>query len=128
MNRLIRTSRIINCTRSLCIDSGKAAPTHKNIQKAVLWVLVLLSVATSVATSIIYLYTPVLTQVAKAAPNNTINFQARLLSNTGAVAPDGYYNVEFKLYDAVSGGTLLWTDTRYDTNGVTAGNDYRVQV
>ncbi|MEZ6330581.1 MAG: hypothetical protein R3B12_01040 [Candidatus Saccharimonadales bacterium] len=42
--------------------------------------------------------------------------------------PDGYYNVQFKLYDAASGGTLLWTDTRYDTNGAAPGNDYRVQV
>ena len=74
------------------------------------------------------IYTQLATPKATAAPNNTINFQARLLSNTGAVAPDGYYNAEFKLYDAASGGTLLWTDTRYDTNGVTAGNDYRVQV
>jgi hypothetical protein len=76
----------------------------------------------------IYLYTPAFAPVANAAANNTINFQARLLTNTGALVPDGYYNVEFKLYDAVSGGTLLWTDSRYDTNGVTAGNDYRIQV
>jgi hypothetical protein len=82
----------------------------------------------TIISSAIYLYTPTFTPKATAAPNNTINFQARLLSNTGAVAPDGYYNAQFKLYDAASGGTLLWTDTRYDTNGPTAGNDYRVQV
>ncbi|MCA9345787.1 hypothetical protein KC871_04215, partial [Candidatus Saccharibacteria bacterium] len=65
----------------------------------------------------IYLYTPAFTPNALAAANTTINFQARILTNTGALVPDGYYNVQFKLYDAASGGTLLWTDTRYDTNG-----------
>ncbi|MCB9817366.1 hypothetical protein H6795_02370 [Candidatus Nomurabacteria bacterium] len=76
----------------------------------------------------IYLYTPAFTPNALAAANTTINFQARILTNTGALVPDGYYNVQFKLYDAASGGTLLWTDTRYDTNGAAPGNDYRVQV
>jgi fibronectin-binding autotransporter adhesin len=128
VNRLSRTSHIFSRTRRLCVESGKVAPSHKHTQKVTVWVLVLLSIATSVISSSIYLYTPAFTPKVKAAPNNTINFQARLLSNTGAVAPDGYYNVEFKLYDAASGGTLLWTDTRYDTNGGTPGNDYRVQV
>ncbi|MCB9817336.1 hypothetical protein H6795_02220 [Candidatus Nomurabacteria bacterium] len=76
----------------------------------------------------VYLYTPAFTPNALAAANTTINFQARILTNTGALVPDGYYNVQFKLYDAASGGTLLWTDTRYDTNGAAPGNDYRVQV
>jgi hypothetical protein len=97
-------------------------------RKPVFFVVYVLSSLLTLSSLYIYLYTPAFTHVVKAAPNNTINFQARLLSNTGAVAPDGYYNAEFKLYDAASGGTLLWTDTRYDTNGVTAGNDYRVQV
>lgn len=68
------------------------------------------------------------TQKAQAATSKTLNFQARLLSSTGAIVPDGNYNIEFKLYDANSGGSLLWTETRYDSNGVTAGNDNRVQV
>ena len=63
-----------------------------------------------------------------AATNSAINFQARVLTNTGAVVPDGYYNVEFKLYTASSGGSAAWTETYYDTNGPTAGNDNRMQV
>ncbi|HEX5455853.1 MAG TPA: hypothetical protein VFW77_00620 [Candidatus Saccharimonadales bacterium] len=65
---------------------------------------------------------------ALAAASSTINFQARLLSNSGALVPDGYYNVEFKLYSASSGGSAQWTETYYDSNGVTAGNDNRVRV
>ena len=89
-------------------------------------VLVLLFVATSVISSIIYLYTP--SSRVQAATNSTINFQARILTNTGALVPDGYYNVEFKLYTASSGGSTVWTETYYDSNGPTAGNDNRIQV
>ncbi len=44
------------------------------------------------------------------AANNTINFQARLENSTGSIASDGYYNVEFKLYNASTAGTLEWTE------------------
>lgn len=64
----------------------------------------------------------------EAATSSTINFQARLKQSSGAVVPDGYYNVQFKLYSASSGGSPLWTETYYDSNGVTAGNDNRIRV
>ncbi len=48
--------------------------------------------------------------------SDTLNFQARLLTSSGSVAPDGVYNVEFKLYDQESGGTELWTETRLTTD------------
>jgi hypothetical protein len=70
----------------------------------------------------------VLTPQVHADSNSTINFQARLQSAAGAVVPDGYYNVQFKLYSASSGGSALWTETYYDSNGATAGNDNRVRV
>src|ERR1700691_2814471 len=38
----------------------------------------------------------------EATTNNTINFQARLMSAAGNIVPDGTYNVEFKLYNASS--------------------------
>ncbi len=48
---------------------------------------------------------------------STLNFQARLLTSSGAIVPDGTYNVEFKLYDQPTGGTELWTETRtFDTD------------
>ncbi len=45
-----------------------------------------------------------------AAADPTINFQARLENTSGAIAPDGNYNVEFKIYTASSGGTANWTE------------------
>jgi len=65
---------------------------------------------------------------AQAAVPTTLNFQARLLNSSGSIVADGYYNVEFKLYDAASGGNLIWTVYRYDSNDVTQGNDKRVMV
>lgn len=48
--------------------------------------------------------------LANAATSSTVNFQARLQSAAGGIVPDGYYNVEFKLYSASSGGSALWTE------------------
>lgn len=61
---------------------------------------------------------------ATAATNETINFQARLLTASGSVVQDGYYNVEFKLYDTSSGGTSLWTETRTAADKVRVVNGY----
>jgi len=70
---------------------------------------------------------------ASAATNGTINFQARLMSNTGAIAPDGDYNVEFKIYNTLSsGGTAQgvctgacqWVETRISTDKIHVANGY----
>lgn len=75
-----------------------------------------------------YLSTPVF-----AATNPTINFQGRLLNAQGAVVPDGFYNVQFKIYQdgtgtAVGnpGGTLKWTEnwTNAGGQGVMVKNGY----
>ena len=61
-----------------------------------------------------------------ALTTSTINFQARLEGTAGAIVPDGTYNVQFKLYDASSAGTLLWTETRQNSasQGVAVTNGY----
>jgi hypothetical protein len=41
---------------------------------------------------------------AHAATSSTLNFSARLLDSSGAVIPDGNYNIEFKIYDSISSG------------------------
>jgi hypothetical protein len=62
--------------------------------------------------------------------NEQLNYQARLLQSTGAIVPDGDYNLEFQIYqdgDGVLGGgdeTLLWTETRTGTDKVTVVNGY----
>lgn len=65
----------------------------------------------------------------QAAPgvNQTLSFQGRLLNSSGGVVPDGYYNMQFKIYQdgagtaaGNSGGTLEWTEN-YVNNGGTSG-------
>ena len=75
-----------------------------------------------------------------AATSSTINFQARLETSTGAVAPDGNYNVSFHLFSASSavGGastdTGCGTDTscewseQYTYNSGAGASDARVRV
>lgn len=72
-----------------------------------------------------------------AAPNTNLNFQARLLTDTGALVPDGNYHVEFKLYDSLASGAstqgtcvggatddCLWVETRTTGNLVRVVNGY----
>lgn len=80
-------------------------------------------------------YTVSRSQIVYAATNSTINFQARLLTAAGNVVPDGQYNVEFKLYNALSStgssqgscsgdAACLWTETRLTSNKVRVVNGY----
>lgn len=59
--------------------------------------------------------------------NQEVNFQGRLLNAQGATVPDGYYNIEFKIYQDGDGqsagdttgspsGTLLWTEDYLNAN------------
>ncbi len=72
---------------------------------------------------------------ASAATNSTINFQARLMNASGSIVPDGNYNVEFKLYNALSSSgssqgscsgdaNCLWVETRTSGNVVRVANGY----
>ncbi len=82
-------------------------------------------------------------QKAQAANLSTINFQARLMNDTGSIAQDGNYNIQFKLYTAatpdggetpdqgactVNGGTAdedcVWFEARTGGNTVTVANGY----
>lgn len=69
--------------------------------------------------------------------NQQINFQGRLLNAAGATVPDGYYNVQFKIYQDGDGqsvnnttgtpaGSLKWTESYLNTNsqGVTVINGF----
>lgn len=88
---------------------------------------VLLVMATVLMTAV--LLGSVLTPV-KAATNTTMNFQARLQTASGGVVADGFYNVQFKLYDVSSAGSSLWTESYLDVDGSagTTADDFRVRV
>lgn len=72
-----------------------------------------------VLSTILFLSAPAL-----ASPSNeVVNFSARLKGSGGAVVDDGFYNIEFKLYNQQSGGEALWTETYSHTE-----TDNRVEV
>lgn len=59
-------------------------------------------------------WTPVNTNTAQAAIAKYLNFQGKLTKvSDGTNVANGSYAFEFKLYDASTSGTLLWTET-YD--------------
>lgn len=64
------------------------------------------------------------TQQASAAQSipYKLNFQGRLTDNAGNIRPDGLYNMQFKIYDASTAGTLLWSETRETTARVQVTN------
>lgn len=78
--------------------------------------------------------------ITDAATSNTINFQARLETGSGSIAPDGSYNVSFHLFkaSAATGGTstdtACGTDTscewaeQYTYSSGAGGTDARVRV
>lgn len=64
---------------------------------------------------------------ATAGINEQINFQGRLLNASGATVPDGYYNIQFKVYQDGDGlsvgnttgspaGSLKWTESYLNTS------------
>jgi hypothetical protein len=74
---------------------------------------------------------------AAAGINQTINFQGRLLNSQGATVPDGFYNIQFKIYQDGDGqtagnttgspsGSLKWTESYLNNNsqGVKVINGY----
>ena len=71
---------------------------------------------------------------AAAGTNQTLSFSGRLMTAAGGIVADGYYNIQFKIYQDGSGtaagnpdGTLKWTETYINNggnNGVEVKNGY----
>jgi hypothetical protein len=53
-----------------------------------------------------------------AAINQQINYQGKLMNSVNQPVADGTYTIVFKLYNAPTGGTALWTETRSGGNKV----------
>src|SRR5437016_3397558 len=51
-------------------------------------------------------------RIAPAAVPRTILFQGKLANAAGEPVPDGPQMVTFRLYDALTGGNLLWSETK----------------
>lgn len=88
-----------------------------------------LRIAGLLALCVALITTQLFALVSHAAPgvNQTLSFQGRLLSSGGSVVPDGYYNIQFKIYQdgagttaGNTGGTLKWTETYINNGGSNA--------
>ncbi|HXY17905.1 MAG TPA: hypothetical protein VEH48_00600, partial [Candidatus Nitrosopolaris sp.] len=103
-------------------------------QKAKLW-LFALGIFVGAFLALGLLKTP--PAAASTGINQTINFQGRLLNAQGATVPDGYYNIEFKIYQDGDGqsagdstgspsGSLKWTEDYLNQagHGVKVVNGY----
>ncbi len=78
-----------------------------------------------IAVCVAFITTLFLNSATYAAPgiNQTLSFQGRLLTSAGGVVPDGYYNMQFKIYEggtASGGGTEKWSEA-YTNNNANAG-------
>ncbi len=81
-----------------------------------------------IALCIAFITTLLFNVTSHAAPgvNQTLSFQGRLLSSSGAVVPDGHYNMQFKIYQngdgtkagdtGGTGGELKWTESYVNAN------------
>lgn len=62
----------------------------------------------------------VASSVAQVAPPRLIFYQGQLRNDTGTTL-SGTYNLEFKIYDAVSGGNLIWGPEAHNSVVMTSG-------
>ncbi len=87
-------------------------------------VICTLSAALIVVALLSLIFAQVFTQKANAVASTYLNFQARLMNGSGATVPDGNYNVEFKLYDAETGGSMLWSESYTGADRLRVANGY----
>ncbi|MEK7478209.1 MAG: hypothetical protein AAB645_02485, partial [Patescibacteria group bacterium] len=65
-------------------------------------------------------FLPITATVSAASFTQLINYQAKLTNSSSIAVADGNYNLEFKIYDSLTGGNTLWTETRTSANRVAA--------
>ncbi len=99
-------------------------------QRRILQIVGLLMLCVALITTLFFS----VTARAQVGTNQTISFQGRLLDTQGNAVPDGYYNIQFKIYQDGDGktagnpsGSLKWTETYINNggnNGVFVKNGY----
>lgn len=126
-----RITRYASLEEDLHLSQQNATPKSQPLHsQSILWqkqsLLLFLPIFIFVTTVIAALSITANTETASAATANTLNFQGRLLTNTGARVPDGSYNIQFNLYTVASGGTTEWTETHTGQGGnpITVSNGY----
>ncbi len=72
---------------------------------------------------------PLAARIAEAAFNQQINYQGKLTDTSNVSVANGSYNIEFKLYTALTGGSPIWTETWCKGSSCSGtGTDSRITV
>jgi hypothetical protein len=77
-----------------------------------MWIVVLTASAVLLAIGIGLRFAGTALARSESQAGGTIPYTGRLTSQAGAPVTDGVYDFTFALYDAETGGTLLWTETQ----------------
>jgi concanavalin A-like lectin/glucanase superfamily protein len=89
--------------------------------------LVALIIGVQCALFITYFYSIYRNQIlAGEGIRDTLTYQGKITNSDGVPPPDGLYNLQFKIYDQLTSGTLLWTETWDSTNQGIAGSKVTV--
>ena len=101
-------------------DNTKAA---RLLFRFIATTIVLLSLCVSVAITISHH-----ASAAQTVPYK-VNYQGRLTNAAGTPMADGQYNMTFRLYSVLSGGSATWTEVHATTNRITVTNgQFAVQL
>jgi len=89
--------------------------------------LVALIIGVQCALFITYFYSIYSNQIlAGEGIRDTLTYQGKITNSDGVPPPDGLYNLQFKIYDQLTSGTLLWTETWDSTSQGIAGSKVTV--
>jgi hypothetical protein len=98
-----------------------------NFKKSLKSFLIILLIGLQIALLLTYIYFIYKDKLfATESIRDTLTYQGKITNADGVPPPDGLYNMQFKIYDQLSGGTLLWTETWDSSNQGVAGS--KVQV
>ncbi|HEX7484391.1 MAG TPA: hypothetical protein VF281_04560 [Candidatus Saccharimonadales bacterium] len=76
----------------------------------------------------VFVFLPRTADAAQTTPYK-INYQGRLTNAAGVTKPNGQYNMKFRIFNVLSGGSAVWTEVRETTNRVTVTNgQFNVQL
>lgn len=106
-------------------ENKKAKRSRKTLRYFIITLVIGLQLAFLV--SYLYLMYKDLIKAEGEIPD-TITYQGKIINDDGVPPPDGLYNMVFRIYDASTGGNLLWQEYWDNTNHGVQGSAQKVQV
>lgn len=96
---------------------------YNQLNKSLKSFLVILFIGIQIALLVSYIYFIYRDKIGAAEGiRDTLSYQGKITNTDGVPPPDGQYNMRFRIYDQVTNGTLLWTETWNGTSQGIAGS------